>query len=57
VARQHGVAVAALSCITNLAAGRNAKALSHRHVLKMGERVQANALRLLRRFTELQVSC
>ncbi len=37
VARQCGLAVAAVSCITNLAAGRSSKPLSHMEVLQQGQ--------------------
>jgi purine-nucleoside phosphorylase len=53
VARQCGLAVAGLSCITNLAAGRSRKPLSHAEVLDTGKRVQDTAGRLLRAFAEL----
>lgn len=50
VARQHGLAVAGLSCVTNRAAGRGQNALSHREVLETGRRVRASAAQLLREF-------
>jgi purine-nucleoside phosphorylase len=50
VARQCGLRVAALSCITNLAAGRTARPLSHAEVLQTGERVGILAARLLQQF-------
>ncbi len=53
VARQCGLRVAALSCITNLAAGLAKRPLSHEEVLETGQRVQALAARLLRTFAEL----
>lgn len=53
VARQCGLRVAALSCITNLAAGRSRRAISHQEVLEAGERVKAAAAGLLRKFAEL----
>ena len=40
VARQCGLAVAALSCITNLAAGRGSQPLAHAEVLAVAERIQ-----------------
>jgi purine-nucleoside phosphorylase len=40
VARQCGLRVAALSCITNLAAGRSKQPLSHAEVLETAERVK-----------------
>jgi purine-nucleoside phosphorylase len=52
VARQYGLNVAGLSCITNLAAGRTAKTLSHGEVLETAERVQNVAANLLRTFAE-----
>lgn len=53
VARQCGLRVAALSCITNLAAGRSRAALSHGEVLAIGERVKPLAAQLLKAFAEL----
>jgi purine-nucleoside phosphorylase len=53
VARQCGLAVAAVSCITNLAAGRNQKPLSHKDVLATGERMKHAATDLISRFAEL----
>ena len=53
VARQHGLAVAGLSCITNLAAGRSSGTLSHAEVLAVGRQVRAAATRLLKEFCEL----
>jgi purine-nucleoside phosphorylase len=53
VARQCGLKVAGLSCITNLAAGRNPQALSHGEVLDTGERVKFLAARLLKEFASL----
>jgi len=50
VARQCGLRVAALSCITNLAAGRTARPLLHAEVLQTGERVGILAARLLQQF-------
>lgn len=52
VARQCGIRVAALSCITNLAAGRDAKPLSHHEVLAAGTRAGDDAARLLEAFAE-----
>lgn len=52
VARQCGVRVAALSCITNLAAGISPAPLSHQEVLETGERVKRSAACLLRTFAE-----
>lgn len=53
VARQCGLRVAALSCITNLAAGRSPRPLSHDDVLEVGARVQSHAAALLRNFVRL----
>ncbi len=47
VARQCGLAVAGLSCITNRAAGLSGQKLSHTEVLAQGERVRKKAGRLL----------
>ena len=53
VARQCGLRVAAISCITNLAAGRTASPLSHAEVLETATRVKADASRLLAAFARL----
>jgi purine-nucleoside phosphorylase len=53
VARQCGLSVAGLSCITNLAAGRGNALLSHADVLASGERVKKTAATLIERFAEL----
>ena len=53
VARQCGLRVAALSCITNLAAGRTREALSHAEVLATAARVKTGAARLLAAFAKL----
>lgn len=53
VARQCGVRVAAISCITNLAAGRSREELSHTEVLATAERVKGAGARLLEKFAEL----
>src|SRR6266436_6554148 len=50
VARQCGVRVAGISCITNLAAGRSREPLSHREVLETAERVKSMAAQLLINF-------
>jgi purine-nucleoside phosphorylase len=47
VARQCGLNVAALSCITNLAAGIGEGPISHRDVLEQGKRTKTLAARLL----------
>jgi len=56
IARQRGIAVAGLSCITNLAAGRNAAPLSHAEVLATGGRVRKTAARLIEEFAKLYAS-
>jgi purine-nucleoside phosphorylase len=53
VARQCGLNVAAVSCITNLAAGISPKKLSHAEVLATAERVKNSAARLIGNFAEL----
>jgi purine-nucleoside phosphorylase len=53
VARQCGVKVAGISCITNLAAGRSSEPLSHREVLQTAERVKSMAAQLLINFAGL----
>jgi len=53
VARQCGLNVAALSCITNLAAGMSKQPLSHSEVLETAERVKGIATRWLVKFAEL----
>jgi purine-nucleoside phosphorylase len=53
VARQCGLNVAAVSCITNLAAGISRENLSHREVLETAERVKAVAVKLLKHFAGL----
>ena len=53
IARQCGMRVAGLSCITNLAAGRSAGKLSHQEVLAAGENAKPVAGRLLENFTQL----
>jgi purine-nucleoside phosphorylase len=52
VARQCGVKVAGVSCITNLAAGRSREPLSHKEVLETAERVKLLAARLLVNFAK-----
>lgn len=51
-ARQCGVRVAAMSCITNLAAGISRAPLSHQEVLETGERVKKLAAVLLKNFAK-----
>ena len=53
VARQCGMRVTALSCITNFAAGRTRKPLSHEEVLETGRRVTKSARDLLSAFVTL----
>jgi len=50
VARQCGLRVAGISCITNLAAGLGQAALSHNEVLETAERVKNLAAQLLKNF-------
>ena len=52
VARQCGLNVAAVSCITNLAAGISKKNLSHAEVLETAERVKKSGAALLKYFAE-----
>jgi inosine/guanosine/xanthosine phosphorylase family protein len=56
VARHCGLRVAALSCITNLAAGSGQAEISHSEVLKTGARVQTLAAQLLKNFTNFYAS-
>ena len=53
VARQCGLRVAAMSCITNLAAGISKSPLSHAEVLETAERVKKVAAVLLENFGKL----
>ena len=53
VARQCGLNVAAVSCVTNLAAGRSARKLSHAEVLATARRVRRAGALLIARFAEL----
>ena len=53
VARQCGLQVAAVSCITNLAAGRSRGTLSHAEVLETANRVGKLAAQLLQHFARL----
>jgi purine-nucleoside phosphorylase len=53
VARQCGLRVAALSCLTNLAAGLSKKPLSHQEVLATAARVQSTGAKLLTQFAQL----
>ena len=52
-ARQCGLKVAAVSCITNLAAGISPEKLSHTEVLETAERVKKSGAALLKNFAEL----
>jgi purine-nucleoside phosphorylase len=53
VARQCGLNVAAVSCITNLAAGIGKDNLSHAEVLETAERVKKSGAALIKNFAEL----
>jgi purine nucleoside phosphorylase len=53
VARQCKLRVAALSCITNLAAGRGKHAISHEEVLAIGKQVKESAAQLITEFAAL----
>ena len=53
VARQCGLNVAAVSCVTNPAAGIGQTRLSHAEVLATAERVKKSGAALLRNFAEL----
>jgi purine-nucleoside phosphorylase len=53
VGRQCGLKVAAVSCITNLAAGRSRQTLSHAEVLATAERVKTLAAQMLKNFATL----
>jgi len=53
VARQCGLNVAAVSCVTNPAAGRGRKKLSHAEVLETAGRVKGLAAELLKHFAGL----
>src|SRR5450432_959877 len=53
VARQCGLRVAGISCITNLAAGIGRENLSHAEVLETAEKVKTLAAKLLKSFAEL----
>jgi purine-nucleoside phosphorylase len=53
VGRQCGLKVGAVSCITNLAAGRSKGTLSHAEVLETAERVKKVAAQLLKNFAKL----
>ncbi len=53
VAKQCGLRVAAVSCITNLTGGRNRIPLSHAAVLEAAEKVEVTAASLLENFARL----
>jgi purine-nucleoside phosphorylase len=53
VARQSGLRVAGVSCITNLAAGISKENLSHAEVLETAERVKNSGAQLIKNFAEL----
>jgi purine-nucleoside phosphorylase len=53
VARQCGLRVAGISCITNLAAGIGRENLSHAEVLETAQRVKKSGARLIRNFAGL----
>ncbi len=53
VGRQCGLKVAAISCITNLAAGRSNRRLSHGEVLSAAEKVKKLAAQMLKWFGQL----
>jgi purine-nucleoside phosphorylase len=57
VARQCGLRVAAVSCITNLAAGRTGQVLSHAEVLETAARVKTAGARLIKQFARLDARC
>jgi purine-nucleoside phosphorylase len=52
-ARQCGLNVAGISCITNLAAGIGKEKLSHAEVLETAERVKKSGAALLKHFAKL----
>jgi purine-nucleoside phosphorylase len=53
VARQCGLSVAAVSCITNLAAGKSSGKLSHQEVLEIAEQKKVAVAQFLKTFCEL----
>ena len=57
VARQCMMRVTALSCITNFAAGRTRKPLSHEEVLETGRRVSKASAGLFSNFMNLYAKC
>jgi len=56
VARQCGLRVAALSCITNAAAGISKTPLSHSEVLEIGEQASTQAVKLIAEFSADKIS-
>jgi purine-nucleoside phosphorylase len=48
VARQMGIKVLAISCVTNMAAGILDQPINHEEVLETGERVKGQFIALLR---------
>lgn len=56
MARYFGMSVAAMSCITNCAAGMQPGKLSHKEVLQAGRDNASNAARIFRRFAEKRVA-
>ena len=56
VARQCGLRIAGMSCITNLAAGRGGDTLTHAEVLETAEKVKHSAAILLQTFAQLHGS-
>jgi purine-nucleoside phosphorylase len=56
VARQHGLKIAALSCITNRAASRKGEPLSHQHVLQTAAQVKTSVAGLIEAFVRLYAS-
>ena len=56
MARYCGMSVAAISCITNFAAGMRRDKLSHREVLKAGRDHASNALRMIEGFAEKRLA-
>jgi purine nucleoside phosphorylase len=52
VARHCGMRVAAISCITNPAAGRGKQTISHKEVLAVGKAAQDKAGRLIADFVK-----
>ena len=52
VARQHGLRIAAMSCITNAASGISKDGLSHHEVLETIDKISNQAQRLISEFTK-----